>query len=52
MFKLKGPNMAAEQRNYATNFPLEHALKDMRFAQQLGEANGVNMPVAASATGK
>lgn len=52
MFALKGPKMAAEQRNYTTNFPLEHALKDMQFAQQLGDMNGVNMPVAASATGK
>lgn len=52
MFKLKGPNMASSKRDYTTNFPLEHALKDMKFAQELGANSGVDMPVAKSATGK
>lgn len=51
MFKLKGPGMSATQRKYPTNFPLEHALKDMRFAQGLGEAHGVDMSVSKAATG-
>lgn len=50
MFKLKGPNMDARKKKYDTNFPLEHALKDMHFAQRLGDEKGVQMPVAASAT--
>ena len=51
MFALKGPGMRADTKQYAPNFPLEHALKDMKFAQQLGEANGVRMTVSKAATG-
>lgn len=50
MFKLKGPGMKTESRNYATNFPLEHALKDMDFAQALGDKHGVDMAASAAAT--
>lgn len=52
MFKLKGPGMKAETKQYSVNFPLEHALKDMKFARQLGDAHDVDMPMSAAATGR
>jgi glyoxylate/succinic semialdehyde reductase len=47
MFKMKGPNMISGE--YATNFPLKHAQKDMRFAMDLGDQLGVSMPTTAAA---
>ena len=47
MFKLKGPKML--QGDYAPNFPLQHAHKDMRLAVELGTAVGVGLPVSATA---
>ena len=35
--------------DYATNFPLKHAQKDMRLALALGDVNAVAMPTAAAA---
>lgn len=35
MVALKGPLM--NKKDYATNFPLKHAQKDMRFALGLGD---------------
>jgi len=50
MFKLKGRKMKCQVKDYACNFPLEHALKDMKFAQQLGAQKGVDMSVSDAAT--
>ncbi len=52
MFNVKGPGMKAESKNYSVNFPLEHAHKDMIFAQSLGSEQGVDMSVSAAATSK
>lgn len=49
IFRGKGPNMTAEKRNYAPNFPLEHQQKDMRFALAMGDASATPLPVAAAA---
>lgn len=35
----------------ATNFPLEHAQKDMRFAQLLADEQGISMGVSSAANG-
>lgn len=48
MFALKGPKMAAGEKAYAANFPLEHAQKDLRFTLALAEEATVPMPVAAA----
>lgn len=50
MFKLKGGKMKSDVKDYACNFPLEHALKDMKFARELGGQKGVDMPVSDAAT--
>jgi len=47
MFKIKGPLML--QGNFAPNFPLEHAEKDMRLAVAHGGSLGLGLPVAAAA---
>lgn len=47
MFAGKGPLM--DKKNYAPNFPLKHAQKDMRFALGLGEQTGQALPVSAAA---
>ena len=47
MFKIKGPLM--QQANFAPNFPLEHAEKDMRLAVAHGASLGLGLPVAAAA---
>lgn len=52
MFALKGPKMKHGAKGYATNFPLEHALKDSRFGQALGDDQGISMAVNAAANGK
>ena len=52
MFSLKGPKMKSGEKGYDTNFALEHALKDARFAQALGDHHGISMSVNTSATGK
>jgi len=44
---LKGAKMLAG--DYAPNFPLKHAQKDMRLAVALGTDSGVALPVAAAA---
>lgn len=51
MFALKGPKMQHGEKGYATNFPLEHAQKDVRFAQALGDEQGVPLSVASAANG-
>ena len=52
MFALKGPKMKDSVKEYTTNFPLEHAQKDMRFAQLLGDEVGISMGVSSAANGK
>lgn len=52
MFALKGPKMKHGAMGYETNFPLEHAQKDMRFAQLLGDETGISMSVSSAANGK
>ena len=47
MYKLKGMKMA--KREFATNFPLKHAQKDMRFAILLAEEVGLNLPTTKAA---
>mmetsp|Transcript_15929 Transcript_15929/g.23998 ORF Transcript_15929/g.23998 Transcript_15929/m.23998 type:complete len:297 (+) Transcript_15929:72-962(+) len=47
MFKLKGPKMLSS--SYDPHFPLKHAQKDMKFALQLGEKNGLDLPTTAAA---
>lgn len=44
LYKLKGPKMLAA--DYAPNFPLKHAQKDVRLAIDLAAQSGVGMPVA------
>lgn len=51
MFGLKGPKMQHGTKGYDTNFPLEHAQKDIRFAQLLGDEHGVSMSVSSAANG-
>lgn len=51
MFALKGPKMKLGAKGYDTNFPLEHAQKDVDFAQELGANHGVNMSVSSAANG-
>jgi len=46
MVGLKGPAM--KEKNYDPAFPLKHAQKDMRFALQLGDDQGIGLPVAAA----
>ena len=50
MVKLKGPLMA--QRKYTTAFPLKYALKDMRFALGLPQAQELELPVSVAATAR
>lgn len=45
MFALKGPLM--QEKNFAANFPLKHAQKDMRFALALGDEVRVSWARAA-----
>lgn len=52
MFSLKGPKMKYGEKGYDTNFPLEHAQKDVRFAQALGDDHGISMSVNSAANGK
>lgn len=52
MFALKGPKMKHGVKGYDTNFPLEHAQKDVRFAQALGDENGISMSVSSAANGQ
>ena len=52
MFALKGPKMKHGVKSYDTNFPLEHAQKDIRFAQMLADEKGINMGVSSAANGK
>lgn len=47
MFKLKGPKMLSSE--YAPNFPLKHAEKDMRLAMEFGKKAGIDLPVASAA---
>lgn len=51
MFGLKGPKMKHGAKGYETNFPLEHAQKDVRFAQALGDEHGISMSVSSAANG-
>lgn len=51
MFALKGPKMKHGVKGYETNFPLEHAQKDIRFAQLLGDELGISMGVSSAANG-
>lgn len=51
MFALKGPKMKDGAKGYDTNFPLEHAQKDVRFAQALGDDLGISMSVSSAANG-
>lgn len=51
MFALKGPMMKSGEKRYDTNFPLEHAQKDVRFAQALGDEHGISMAVSSAANG-
>ena len=46
LFAAKGPAIINE--NFAVNFPLKHAQKDMRLALSLGDQVGCSMPVAAA----
>lgn len=52
MFALKGPKMKTGEKGYDTNFPLEHAQKDVRFAQALGDELGISISVSSAANGK
>jgi len=47
MYGMKGPKML--EGDFASNFPLKHAQKDVRLALGLGDAVGQPMPVAAAA---
>jgi glyoxylate/succinic semialdehyde reductase len=47
MYQLKGPKMA--KRDYAPNFPLKHAQKDMRLALEMGAELGLPLPTTAAA---
>lgn len=47
MYKLKGMKMAKQE--FATNFPLKHAQKDMRFALQLASQVGLELPTTKTA---
>lgn len=51
MFALKGPKMKHGAKGYQTNFPLEHAQKDVRFAQALGDELGISMSVSSASNG-
>lgn len=51
MFALKGPKMKHGANGYDTNFPLEHAQKDVRFAQALGDDNGLSLSVNSAGHG-
>lgn len=46
MFKLKGPKVLKD--DYATNFPLKHAQKDIRLGLALGDELQQPMPAAAA----
>jgi len=46
MFQIKGPNMI--KNDFATNFPLKHAQKDMRLAIALADQFNHALPVAAA----
>lgn len=46
LVSMKGPCMV--KREYPANFPLMHAQKDMRFAVNLGDELGMDLPVAAA----
>mmetsp|Transcript_11931 Transcript_11931/g.14433 ORF Transcript_11931/g.14433 Transcript_11931/m.14433 type:complete len:609 (-) Transcript_11931:178-2004(-) len=48
MFRLKGGNMLKRDHT-ATQFPLKHAQKDMRFALGLGDDFAQQLPLAAAA---
>lgn len=39
-------------KGYDTNFPLEHAQKDVTFALALGDNHGINMGIGGAAKGK
>lgn len=49
MFALKGPKVAAAQRDHDPHFPLKHAQKDMEFALRLAKEQGVQLSVASAA---
>ncbi|CAN8076453.1 unnamed protein product [Agarophyton chilense] len=49
MYALKGPKMKYGAKGYETNFPLEHAQKDVRFAQALADEHGISMSVSGAA---
>lgn len=51
MYALKGPKMKYGVKGYETNFPLEHAQKDVRFAQALADDHGISMSVSGAANG-
>ena len=48
----KGPLMAASGGPYAPAFPLKHAAKDLRLALAAAAEAGVQLPVAAAASGR
>lgn len=48
--RIKGADMLGA-REFAVQFPLKHALKDLRLAVQAGETAGVPTPVTAAAHG-
>lgn len=50
MYKLKGGKMVG--RDYAPNFPLKHAQKDMRLALEMGSSLGLALPTSAAANGE
>lgn len=52
MFALKGPKMKHGVKGYEASFALEHAQKDIRFAQLLGDEHGISMSVSSAANGK
>lgn len=47
MFAQKGPNML--KGNYAPNFPLKHAQKDMKFALAMADQLNVSLPTTTAA---
>lgn len=47
MFRGKGPLML--QNNFAANFPLKHAQKDMRLALELAKAQNLPLPASSAA---
>merc|ERR1711871_815009 len=47
MFAQKGPNML--KGNFAPNFPLKHAQKDMKFALGLADQLGISLPTTIAA---